>query len=206
MAIKDRTFEKEVFKELDLVWKTYLNKWAWIKRFWVRRERSPKLIHIYGWESFFKALENSLDSNPLMRIILDSIGKSDYRYFPIYTRKKMWYRAKKRDDWWPETFYDKVNHVWDYAWNKIDFGLDVIVWWYPPILTWLFVERPHNTSHWDLLIYLIRKRHASKEINTSETINWGTEGESSWSSEESDEDSMTIDIESDVSDSTESDS
>lgn len=205
MAIKDRTFEKEVFKELDLVWKTYLNRWAWIKRFWVRRERSPKLIHIYGWEEFFRALENSLDSNPLMRIILDNIGKSDYRYFPIYTRNKKWYRQKKEDDWWPETFYDKVNHVWDYAWNKIDFWIDVVVWWYPPILTWLFVERPHNTRHWDLLIYLIRKRYASKTFNSTEASDRGTEGESNWSSEESSEDSMTIDSEPDVSDSAESD-
>jgi len=205
MAIKDRTFEKEVFKELDLVWKTYLNKWVWIKKEWVRRERTPKLIHIYWWQEFFRALENSLDSNPLMRIILDNIGKSDYRYFPIYTRNKKWYRTKKEDSRWPETFYDKVNHVRDYAWNRIDFWLDVVVWWYPPILTRLFVERPHNTRHWDLLIYLIRKRYASKEINTSETINWGTETESSWSSEECDEDSMTIDSESDISDSTESD-
>ncbi len=175
MAIKDRTFETEVFKELDLVRKTYLNKWVWIKVEWVRRERSPKLIHIYWWESFFTALENSLDSNPLMRIILDNIWKSDYRYYPIYTRKNKWYRSKRNEWRWPETYYDTVNHVWDYAGNRIDFWLDVVVWWYPPILTWLFVERPHNTRHWDLLIYLIKKRYASKKIDSSETTDWGTE-------------------------------
>ena len=153
MAIKDRTFEKEVFKELDLVWKTYLNKWVWIK-------------------------------HPLMDIILRTIWKTHYRYYPIYTRENTWYRQRTKDTRWPETYYDKVNHVRDYAWNKIDFGLDKVVWWYPPILTWLFVERPHNERHWDLLIYLIKKRYANKENGSSETVNWGTKTKSIRGSEE----------------------
>lgn len=175
MAIKNNTFEKLVFKELDFVRKTYLNKWSWIRYWdWKRRVRTPKLIHIYWWESFFRALDNNLDSNPLMRIILDTIWKSDYRYHPIYSRNKKWYRARYWSRW-PETFYDTVNCVWDYAWHKIDFWIDEVVWWYPPILTWLFVERPHNEEHWDLLIYLIKQRYASKKINSSETTDWGTE-------------------------------
>ena len=204
MAIKDTTFEKEVYKELDFVWKTYINTWVWIKHTWVRRVRTPKLIHIYWWESFFKALEKSLDSNPLMAIILKAIWKPEYRYFPIYSRNNSGYKAKKDDMRWPTTFYDKVNRVRDYAWNKIDFGLDRVVWWYPPILTWLFVERPSNERHWDLLLYLIKKRYASKKINTSETSNWGTETKSSWGSEERVKNSVTVDNESNVSNSTES--
>ena len=154
----------------------------------------PKLIHIYGWQDFFEAVWKTLDSNPLMSIILDTIDKSDYRYYPIYSRKNKWYRKESNGDMFElNTYYDKVNHVWDYANNKVDFALDEVVWWYPPILTWLFVERPSNTKHWDLLIYFIKRRYASKEINTSETTNWGTETESSWSSEECNEDSMTVD-------------
>jgi hypothetical protein len=83
--------------------------------------------------------------------------------------------------------------------------LDEVVWWYPPILTWLFVERPSNTKHWDLLIYFIKRRYASKTFDSTEASDWGTEGESNWSSEEFGEDSVTIDSEPDVSDSTESD-
>lgn len=200
MAIKDRTFEKEVFKELDLVWKTYLNTWVWVKYSWVRRARTPKLIHIYWWESFFRALENSLDSNPLMDIILRTIWKTQYRYFPIYARKNSWYRAVKEESRWPCTFYDKVNRVRDYAWNKIDFGLDRVVWWYPPILTWLFVERPHNERHWDLLIYLIKKRYANKTCSSPETVNWGTKTKSNWGSKKRSKNSVTINSKSDVSD------
>lgn len=206
MAIKDRTFEKEVFKELDLVWKTYLNVGRGIKMIWVRRERMPKLIHIYWWQDFFEAVWKTLDSNPLMSIILDTIDKSDYRYYPIYSRKNKWYRKESNGDMFElNTYYDKVNHVWDYANNKVDFALDEVVWWYPPILTWLFVERPSNTKHWDLLIYFIKRRYASKTFDSTEASDWGTEGESNWSSEELGEDSMTIDSEPDVSDSTESD-
>lgn len=185
MKIKDHTFQKDVFKELDLVWKTYLNIGRWIKQKWVRRPRQPKLIHIYWGEEFFKAAEKSLDSNPLMRIILDTIDKKDYRYYPIYSRKNKWYRKTREPDMFELwTYYDTVNHVWDYADNQVDFWVDEIVWWYPPILTWLFVERPSNNSHWDLLIYFIKKRYASKENGASETINWGTKTESYWSSEE----------------------
>lgn len=173
----------------------------------MRRPRQPKLIHIYWGQDFFEATSKTLDSNPLMRIILDTIWKDSYRYYPIYTRKNKWYRKDNNEDMlWLKTYYDTVNCVWDYANNKVDFAVDEVVWWYPPILTWLFVERPTSTRNWDLLIYFIKKRYASKTCSTSETIDWGTETESDWSSEESENNSMTINSESDVSDSTESDS
>ena len=156
MLKKGHEFETLVFKELDLVWKTYLQVPLGIKEKWKRRERRPKLIHIYGWKDFLDALEKTVDSNPLMRIILDTIGKPDLRYYPIYSRKNKWYRIrwlkKSREIW---TYYDKLNWVWDYEDNKIDFFLDKVVGWYPPILSWLYTERPTNDKYWDLLIYFI---------------------------------------------------
>ena len=183
MLKEQHSFENQVFEELDLVWKTYLHVPIGIKVKWIRRERRPKLIHIYGWKSFFDALENTLDCNPLMRIILDTIGKPDLRYYPIYSRQRTWYRRANikttREVW---TYYDRVNRVRDYENNQIDLFLDRVVGWYPPILTWLFVERPIREKHWDLLLYFINKRYASKEINTAETTDWRSETESAWSS------------------------
>lgn len=162
-------------QELDLVRKTYLHRSVWIKRLGVRRTRTPKLIHIYWGQEFFDTLEKTLDSNPLMRIILDTIGEPELRYYPIYSRSRTWYR-RWRNQWTWEvwTYYDMLNRVWDYEWNKIDMSLDKVVGWYPPILTWLFCERPTNSKHWDLLIYFIKKRYANKKSNSSEATNWGT--------------------------------
>jgi len=176
MLKQEHSFENLVFQELDLVRKTYLRRSAWIKKIWIRRARTPKLIHIYGWKDFFEALEKTLDSNPLMRIILDTIDIKGLRYYPIYSRSRTWYRRKvnasTREIW---TYYDRLNRVRDYENNTIDMSLDRVVGWYPPILTWLFCERPSSDKHWDLLIYFIKRRYASKEINSAETINWGTE-------------------------------
>ena len=183
-------FDAQVFKELDLVWKTYLHTPIKIKQKWVRRDRRPKRIHIYGWDDFFRALEKTVDSNPLMRIILDTIGKPELRYYPIYTRENSWYRlTNKKANRWIWTYYDRLNRVWDYEDNKVDFFLDKVYAWYPPILTWLFTNRPENKKHWDLLIYFIKKRYnASKKISTTETSNWGSEAESAWGTEEHSED------------------
>lgn len=156
--------------------KTYLNRPIWIKKPWVRRERSPKVIHIYWWDEFFEEVSKTLDSNPLMHIILKAIGREELRYYPIYSRNNKWYRVTpQKAARWIWTYYDRLNRVRDYEDNKIDFFLDKVVGWYPPILTWLFCERPQNSKHWDLLIYLIKKRYANKKSNTSETVDWGTE-------------------------------
>jgi len=185
MLKKGHEFDTLVFNELDLVRKTYLNVPNGIKRFWSRKNRRPKLIHIYGWEDFLKALEKSIDSNPLMRIILDTIGEPDLRYFPIYSRNNQWYRRRSSKTTWDIwTYYDRVNRVRDYENNKIDFFLDKVVGWYPPILSWLYTERPTTNDKWDLLIYFIRKRYANKKISSTETVNWGTETESTWGSKE----------------------
>lgn len=185
MAIKSHAFESDVFKELDLVWKTYLQTPRWFKRVWVRRWREPKLIHIYWWDEFFEAVSKSLDCNPLMRIIIDTIDDWYFRYYPIYSRTNKKYRTTERKDVrWVWTYYDRVWRVWVYEDNKVDFALDDVVWWYPPILTWMFVERPSSKVNWDLLIYFIKKWYANKKMNTSETSNWGTEGKSIGSSEE----------------------
>lgn len=186
MALKKNTFESVVFKELDLVWKTYVRRPLGVKIDWVRRVRTPKRIHIYWGKEFLEALQKTLDCNPLMHIIMETIGDEWMRYYPIYSRHWTWYRIKdKKTSWNLWTYYDKVNRVWDYADNMIDCSLDEVVWWYPPILTWLFTERPSSEVHWDLLIYLIKKRHANKKKYSSEAIDWGTKGESTWSSEES---------------------
>lgn len=158
-----------------MVWKTYIPANRWMVTKWQRRGRHPKLIHIYWGKEFFDALSETVDSNPLIRIILDTIGSENYRYYPIYSRSLKWYRHKREDTRWIWTYYDKVNRVWDYENNKIDFCLDKVVWWYPPILTWLYTERPESKEHWDLLIYFIKERHASQKKRTPKTTNWRTE-------------------------------
>ena len=194
MLKQEHALTNQVMKELDMVRKTYLHKSVWVKKLWVRRERQPKLIHIYGWKEFFDELEKTLDSNPLMRIILDTIGKPELRYYPIYSRSRTWYRrirvGSSRE---VGTYYDWLNRVWDYEWNKIDLSLDKVVGWYPPILTWLFHERPTSKKHWDLLIYFIKKRYASKEINSTETSNWRSETKSSWGSKKRTKDDDAFD-------------
>lgn len=194
MRKTDQTFEKKVFQELDLVRKTYLNNPIGIKKVWVRRAREPKLIHIYWDRDFLDELEKTLDSNPLMHIILETIGKLELRYYPIYSRTHKWYRRRNlKSSWEIWTYYDRLNRVRDYENNQIDFNLDTVVWWYPPIVTWLFTERPTSSKHWDLLIYFIKKRYASKEINSTETSNWGSETKSSWSSKKRTKDDNAFD-------------
>lgn len=178
MVVKDHTFEKDVYKELDLVRRTYVNAWRWIKQPWVRRIRQPKLIHIYWWSDFYDAVWKTLDSNPLMHIILETIGRLDIRYFPIYSRKWKKYRFSQwKDHWWIWTYYNVNTQSWDYENNEIDLLLDEVVWWYPPILTWLFVNRPTDKRHGDILIYYIKQRHANQEKHSAETSDWGTESE-----------------------------
>lgn len=176
MLKQEHSFENQVMQELNLVRKTYLHRPIGIKKTGERRKREPKLLHIYWGKEFYDELEKTLDSNPLMRIILDTIGRPEDRYYPIYTRSRTWYRRKRISSSRAiGTYYDSLNRVWDYEWNTIDISLDKVVGWYPPILTWLFHERPTSEKHWDLLIYFIKKRYANKEKCATETSNWGTE-------------------------------
>lgn len=160
---KIKSFENIVYDELDQVWKTYLIKKHIIKEWQTRKERSPKIIHIYDPERLYKHLRNNINSNPLMQFIFDTLGLKWKRYYPIYKRKNWrWFRIKSFQEWSWETYYNTSERYRDYENNEVNKAVDIIAWWYPPIVTRLFCERPVDEKWNDVFTLLIKQRYANK--------------------------------------------
>lgn len=174
------TFDELIFKELDQVWNTYLIR-KHEKYETGRRIRQAKHIKIYWWEKFLNYMSKTDKSNPLMDLILDELKLYWKAYLPLYKRvRHRWYKTAWLDF---HTRFNIVENVWDYADNIIDHTLDELIWGYPPILSWMLVEKPTSKNWENLLQFYIKKRYASKKNGDSETSNSWTNAQSSWTAE-----------------------
>lgn len=179
MAVKeDKDFEHKVFEELDYVRSVYRIWGLRHRKPWGRLVRKPKTIHIYWWEEFLNKVEWDSSCNPLMKIICKELWLPRERYYPIYSRSWSWYKVHTSNDdiAWDNTRYDPVNRVWIYKENKVDHTIDYVVWWYPPILTWLYVNRPKIRDNDVLLLLITKWRYANQKKRASETTDTGADG------------------------------
>ena len=152
-------FDKIVFDELDLVYEVYSIHFRNISSK-DKRTYQRKRIYSLDIEEFSAFLNDwfNTEANPLMQIISE-VTWEDIDYLPIYTRRGA--RIKNSDSKW--TYYNPWIAAYSYENNRVDPLIDTVYWGYPPMLTWLFMNRPKNKYWKDILIHYIKRRYANKK-------------------------------------------
>jgi predicted MPP superfamily phosphohydrolase len=99
-----------------------------------------------------------------MHLICETLWlKSEY--YPIYKRKKNIKHSKKWLAYISDAFYNRSIKRWDYADNIINHDKDEIFCWYPPIVTRLYCNNITDNNWNNILVSLIKKRHANKKTS-----------------------------------------
>ena len=159
-----RWFDEMVFKELDDIWETYSIKSRPIINW--KRKAMHKVWPCYNYDALVERTKTDDSSNPIMHLIYQTLSLEYETYYPIYKRKKnIKIRAKKWLAFLCDAYYNKNLKNWEYTDNIIDHTKDEIFCWYPPIVTRLYCNDITDNDWNNVLVSLIKRRHANKKTS-----------------------------------------